>query len=188
MKRYILFLSILLLMFMPVFGQGLMPGPMPGPVPMPSPDTVPGGELTLDEKVDWLYRFFSQFENSICKSDAVEPEPEEIVPIIKAIISGNFGSPENRITAGEDITLHSGKSSCGQGGVPYFTSSWAIGKHSGGEYLVGKPVIVGSEGMITSFRVPQMSATIDQEVILTIVCGEDIAKTRATVYLRPMDP
>ena len=175
MKSYILVLLILLLSSLSLFGQVPMPGP------------IPDRELTFEQKVDWLYTFFTQLKENICVN-VYSPDIEEPEGGVMAIITGNFGTPKNRIATGEDITVHSGKSNCEQGGVPYFTSSWSLGVYSGGEYVQGKPMIVGSEGAITSFRVPQMSAPIDQKIKLTIVCGKVLVKTRVTAYLCPVLP
>lgn len=169
MKKYFCFFVISLFVFLSVFGQ--------------VSDSVP--EPTLEQKVDWLYTFFSQFKESMC-AVILQPEVKDPEGDIKAIISGDLGTPENRISTGRTVTFDSFNSICGGGGGLGFVSNWALGEHSGGVYFTGFGPIVGSEGSIASWRVPPMSAPIEQEIILTIVCGDTEVNTKVIAYLSPV--
>lgn len=106
-----------------------------------------------------------------------------------AVISGRLGTPTERIPTGYGVCADAYQSSDPDGdGV---RGNWDFGARSGGKWVTPLgdygPALFGSEGGRCCFTVLNMSAPIDQQIVLTLVNGLHNVKAVATCYLRPAD-
>lgn len=99
-----------------------------------------------------------------------------------AVISGNLGTPENRLPAGTNVQVSSWDSTDPDGDT--LRAEWAFGTKRGGRYL-SQLVMIGSDSWVVRFTLPQMSAPIDHQIILTIHNGLHRVRAEAMGYFAP---
>ncbi len=100
-------------------------------------------------------------------------------------ITGQMGTPTDRIEAGKGVICSAGEST-DVDQHDSFAADWALGTTSGGSYKNGvTPQIFGGEGTSMSFTVPDMTANIDQQVVLQLSDGLHQVRTSAIAYLKP---
>jgi hypothetical protein len=103
--------------------------------------------------------------------------------------SGNTGSPTDRLPPGTGVTLRGEVENPPSAGAPFpggswpsFSPSWSLGQKSGGNYL--QPVAFFATATLEpSFTVPNISAPIDQQVILRVRDGLHLRESTITVFM-----
>ncbi|MFZ0427637.1 MAG: hypothetical protein WAO20_05945 [Acidobacteriota bacterium] len=103
------------------------------------------------------------------------------------VIGGNRGTLADPIRAGQVVQLNSFDSTDGDGGTNV-RAEWGLGTKVGGYYTPIGPALFGTEGTIFAFTVPDMTAAIQQRVILALIDGLYMETVDAIVYLAPAIP
>jgi hypothetical protein len=99
-------------------------------------------------------------------------------------ISGNLGTTTDRVPSGDAVVCSSGNS-YDPDPSDSFKAVWGLGRKMGGGSYKSSIVMFGSEGTAMSFTVPDMTATIDQEVVLALLDGMHRVEGTAWAYLKP---
>jgi len=106
-----------------------------------------------------------------------------------AVVSGTLGSPTDRVPTGHGVCADSYLSEDPDGDS--FQSTWAWGTRSGGRWVTAKgdyaPTLIGSEGGRCCFSVLDMTAPIDQRIVVTLEDGLHVVQVSATCYMKPAD-
>lgn len=99
-----------------------------------------------------------------------------------ATITGNTGSPEDPLPPGTGVTLRAEVENPGAAGWASFDASWTFGTKSGGTYLQPVPFFATAT-LEPSFTVPQMTAPVNQVIILRLRDGLHLKQFNKTVYM-----